>query len=140
MYARLHLGVVSYGEHGMHYVLMAVQARSLRHARIARFDLNRIVVVLQSEGQRMEKTIVGFSNPLTNKIVGQVTIVAHRHRVMAARLPRVQVGLHDVTVGAGFRFVAQVTGTLTIAESEGGGPRQQSQQDRKQHHTDTVEF
>ncbi len=50
----------------MHYVLMAVQTRGLSHTRVARFDLNRIVVVLQSKRQRMEKTIVGFGDPFTN--------------------------------------------------------------------------
>lgn len=103
----------------MHRVFMTINACALRDASVSRFDFDRLVIILKREGQRMEKTIVGFGYPLPHKIMWKVTVVANRHMVMAAILPGIHVLLHDVTVDTRFRIVAQIARAFAIPKREG---------------------
>ena len=89
-------------------VFVAIDAGILRNNFVARFDLDRVVVVLQREGNGVKKAIVRLREPFSNKIVWQVAIVAHRHMTMAAFLPGVEMFLHHVAVCARLRIVTQV--------------------------------
>ena len=102
----------------MHKVLVAVNTSVLRNDFVAGFNLDRIVVVLQCKGDRVKKTVVGLGYPLSDKVVREMAIVAHRYVTVAALLPRVEVFLHGVTVDAGFRVVAQVACSFTVTERE----------------------
>lgn len=53
----------------VHEVGMTVNACSLRHAAIAGFDLNRIMVILECERQRMEETVVSLGDPFADRMV-----------------------------------------------------------------------
>jgi hypothetical protein len=97
---------------------MAVQACFLRHAPIPGLNLNGFVEVLQSECQRVEKTIVRFCHQFAEQVMRQMTIVADGHMAVAGMLPGIVVSLHDVTVGARRRIAHQVAVALAIAERE----------------------
>lgn len=101
----------------MHDILMTFAARVLRHALAARLHANGIVKMARSEGKRMEKTVIGFSEILSEHVGRRVTIVASRDGTMATLDPAIEMVLHDVTIGARSRIVAQVRRTFCIDES-----------------------
>lgn len=103
-------------------LLMAVHAGVLRDAAVAGLDLDRLVVVVQSEGERVEETVVCLGDPLADRMMGKVAIVADRHVVVARLLPSVEVTLHHVAIGAGFRVVAQIARTLPVSKSKESNP------------------
>ena len=121
--AREHLAFVLRWKHFVHEIRVAVQARALRHAPIARLDLNRLVKVLQRERQRMKKSVVSLRDPFADRMVRQVTVVADGHMPMAGILPGVVVILHDVAVGATLRIVAQVADALAVAKGKNADAR-----------------
>src|SRR5690606_28824036 len=88
--------------------------------------------VLHCERQRVEESVIGLGIPLAEKVVRQVTIVAHGHMSMAARYPRVEVTLHHMAVRAPFGPIAQITRPLAVAEREGADSGEQSQQHGEQ--------
>ena len=100
----------------MNKILVTRYASALRDAFVSRLDLDRIFVASHREGERMEEAIVGFGDPFANEVVGQVTVVANGDVMMAALLPGIHVVLHHVTIDAGFRIVAQITGPFAISK------------------------
>ena len=125
--AREHFTFAFAWKHLVHHIRMAMKTRALRHPPIARFDLNWLMEVFQSERQRMKKTVVCLGTPLANKIVWQVTVIANGHMLMAGILPRVEVILHNMAVGTCLGVVAQVTSPLPIAEGKHAYTRQRTQ-------------
>ncbi|QDS94159.1 hypothetical protein FF011L_29370 [Roseimaritima multifibrata] len=102
----------------MNKVFVAIDASALRDASITRFDLNRVLIVAQGECQRVEKSVVRFSHPFANEVVGQMAVVANRDMMMTALLPRIHVVLHDMAIHTGLWVVAQIAGSVAISESE----------------------
>ena len=100
-----------------------MQARALRHAPIARFDLNGFMKVFQSECQRMKKSVVSLRDAFSDKIVREVTVIADGHMPMTGILPRVKVILHDMAVGTTLWIIAQVADALAIAKGKNADAR-----------------
>jgi len=96
--ARLHVTAFGRGQQVVNQSKMAIDAGALRHPPIARLDSDRILKSPDREGERVKKSVIDFRHPLTDRIVGKMTIVADGHMVMAAMLPRIQVPLHDVAI------------------------------------------
>jgi hypothetical protein len=77
-----HLGTRPGWQHLMHDVGVAVNARMLCDSLVARLDLYRILKVFKRESQRVKKSIVGFSNPLTEEVMRKMAVVAYGHVAM----------------------------------------------------------
>lgn len=118
MDAILHLTTRLRGQHVIHIVGVAIQARVLCHFPIARLNLNRFVEFTGGECERVEKAVVALGDPLSHKIVGEVAVVAGCNISMTRLRPSVVVRLHDVAVGASRWIVAEICGTFAISERE----------------------
>jgi hypothetical protein len=114
-------------DHFVDEVLMAMQACALGHSTIPRLDLNWLVKVFECECQRMKEAVVGLGDPLTNWMVWEVAIIAHRDMLMARILPGVVMALHDVTVDARRGVITEVTCALTVAKGEGADAAKDAQ-------------
>lgn len=99
-------------------VVVAVGAGVLGDALVTRFDLDGLVIVVQSEGEGVEESVVSLGHPFADRVVREMAVVADGGVVVAGFLPAVVIFLHDMAVGAGLRFVAQVTSALPVAEGE----------------------
>jgi hypothetical protein len=97
---------------------MAIEASVLRHPAIPRLDLYWFMKVLQREGQRMKKSVVGLGDPLADGMMRQVAVVTNCDMAMAGILPRVIVSLHDVAIRARRGIVAEIAPALTVTECE----------------------
>lgn len=128
-----HIGVAMHAGEGLVFrfccnrrlmdeIRMAVHACRLGHAPVTGLDLNGVVIVFQRKGQRVKEAVVGFHEPLGDRVVRQVTIVADGNVLMAGMLPRVVMALHHVAVRATLGIVAQVTCALAVAERERSKP------------------
>src|SRR5690606_35105662 len=53
-------------QHVVDKIAVAMQARVLGHAAIARLDLNRLVKITGGKCQRMKEAVVGFHDPFAN--------------------------------------------------------------------------
>jgi len=106
-------------------IFVAVDTSVLSDPLVARFDLNRVVVILERKGDRMKEAVVGLGYPFTYEIMGQMAVVAARDMMMTTFLPRVKMLLHHVTVCTGLRIVAEITGPLTVTESKDARPCEQ---------------
>ncbi len=84
---------------------MAIKAGILCDQPIARLDLNGLVELAGGKRDGMEQAVVCLRQPLAQKIMWDMTIVASRDMVMARVGPRVQMALHHVTIGARSRIV-----------------------------------
>jgi hypothetical protein len=107
---------------------MTIDARVLRNAPISRFNSDRLMKILKRERERMEKPVVGLSDPMTDEVVGQMAIVAGSDVSMAGLLPGVIMPLHDVAIRARFWIAAQVAGAFAIAECKQAYAEQQAEQ------------
>jgi len=121
MHAILHVTAIDLGQQCVDEITMTINACALRHAAVSWFDLDRVAVAAQRERQRVKETVIRFGDPFPDVIVRQMTVVADRDVVMTALLPRIKMGLHDVTVDAGLWLVAQVAGTVAVTECEATG-------------------
>lgn len=106
MHTRLRRFGGSAGKHRVHKILVTIDTSALSHAMIARLDLDRVVVISQREGQRMEEAIVGFGDPFADRIMRQMTVIANCYMVVTGMLPRIEMLLHHVTVDAGLWIIA----------------------------------
>lgn len=131
MHARRHVTASGFGQQRMHEILMARNAGALRDAAISGFDLDRIFESAGRERQRVEKAVVRLGHPLADEVMGKVAVIANRHMVMTALLPRIHVILHHVTIHARVGVVAQVTGATSIPKRERAQPRKQPQSNRE---------
>ena len=95
---------------------MATDAGRLSDSSVAGLDPNWIVIVLQSERQRMKKAVVGFRHPFSNVVMWQVAIVADGNMMMTAVLPRIHMLLHDMTVNTCLWIVAQIARPFAVAK------------------------
>ena len=68
-------------------------------------DLYRFVKAAEGKIIRMPESVGGFGCVFSEEIVGRVTVVAGRGRVMTRFEPAVVLLIHDVAVGAGRRVV-----------------------------------
>jgi hypothetical protein len=57
------------GQHLMHHVLVAMEARALCDTAIARLDLNWVVKVVKGKLQGMVEAIVAFDEPFADRVV-----------------------------------------------------------------------
>ena len=110
----------------MYEVAVAADASILRDFLVAGFGLDWVVVVVERECHRMEKTTVCFCDQVAGKFVRQMAIVADGDMMMAALLPGIKMVLHHVAVGTRLGIVTKVTGSLAVSERERTDPRKKS--------------
>src|SRR4051812_18524914 len=89
-------------------LLVAGSAGPFCHLRIARADLDVVWKETCRESPRVVKSVFGLHSILPKKVMGCVTVVALRHRMMPRLHPCVVILLHHVTVGASRRIIGQV--------------------------------
>lgn len=106
---------------------MAIEASTLCHAPISRFNLDGLVKVFECERQRMTKTVVCLGKPMANKIVRQMAIVAGSDVPMAGVLPGIVIVLHNMAVYACFWVAAQIAGPLAVSKSKQPHSEEQSE-------------
>jgi hypothetical protein len=116
--ARVHLALGFCRKHLVDNIDMAIEASVLRHPAIPRLDLYWFMKVLQREGQRMKKSVVGLGDPLADGMMRQVAVVTNCDMAMAGILPRVIVSLHDVAIRARRGIVAEIAPALAVTECE----------------------
>lgn len=114
----LHVATSGIRKQGVDEVLVTRNASALSHPAIAWFDLNRVLESPRGECQGVKETVVRFGDPFADKVMWQVAVIANRDVVMTTLLPRIHVILHHMTIHAGLRVVAQIAGTLAVAERE----------------------
>ena len=124
-------------QHVMDKVLMTMQARVLSDFPVARFDPQRIGVVVECERQRMEESVVGLGYPFADRIVRQVAIVTDGDLMMARLFPGVVRLLHHMAVDAGLRIVTEVAGPFAVAEGERSKTDDDAEENRKERGEDT---
>lgn len=117
-----HVPCRMFWQHGMHKVLMAIQAGTLSHAAIAIFNPDRFRKTSGRKSQRVKQAVVGLGNPFAKKIVRQMAIIATGDRMVAGFFPRAIVRLHDVTVRAGLGVVGEIGSAATVIEGEHSQP------------------
>ena len=105
MNTKLHFAIMLDGQHLIYETTMAMKARILCHTTITRLDLNGLMKVVGGEGQRMKKTVVCFGDPLPEKIMRQVTIIAGCDVFVAGLHPRIEVILHHMAIRAGLGII-----------------------------------
>lgn len=121
----------------MHSVLVTTDAGRLSHAFVPRLDLNRIMIILHGKSERMKETVVGFRHPFPDVVVRQMAIVTDRDMMVATCLPRVHMLLHDMTIDASIRIVAQVTRTASVSKRKCSDAHQDTDEDGKDRTSDT---
>ena len=126
MNARRQLAVGAADGEFVDKVGVAMNARSLSHAPVAGFDLDRVVEVFQREGEGVEEAVVALDDPFADRVMRQMAIVADGDMAMAALLPGVEVVLHDMTIRAAVRIVAEVAPAFAVAEGKGADPAQEA--------------
>ena len=100
-------------------VAMAVQTGVLGHPAIEWRDANGLGKGAGSESDTVPETVQPLNSVFGDDVVMRcVTIVARRHRLMAAVVPTVVDFLHDMTVGAGLWVTGEVGETLGLAEAQ----------------------
>lgn len=115
----------------MNRALVTFDAGALCHATVARLDADGLVKVVEGEGEGMEKPVVRLRDPFADGMMGKVAIDADRGCVMTRVLPRVVIVLHDVAVHARSGVAAQITGTVSVTESEETKSARQTQRSRE---------
>jgi hypothetical protein len=83
MHARKHFATVRSRQHLVDRGRVAMQASALCNAPIPRLDLNRFVKILESERERVEKTVISLRDPLEYRMMRQMAIVANGYVSMA---------------------------------------------------------
>lgn len=96
------------------HIRMTTNAVILYHLATGRSRLDVQRNILESKGVAVMKTIAGLGEPLANKVMRNVTVIAGRHMLMAALVPAFINGIHDMTVRAGRGIVAQIGGAFGI--------------------------
>jgi len=89
--------------------LMTPDADFLKDLRVAFFDHDRFVEILQCEALRMVITVLGFGDVLADQIMRNVAVIADGDVMMAGLLPGVVLVIHDVAIGAGFGVVGKIS-------------------------------
>lgn len=92
----------------MNEALMTAQAIILQDTAASLLNADRFNEVLSGEFLTVAPAIFGFGKIFRNERVRQMAIDANGDRVMAAVLPAVVLGLHDVAVDASFGIGTQV--------------------------------
>ena len=87
MDARRHVTTINDRQQRMNKISVTRHTGALRDAFVARFNLDGVFVIAHCEGERVEKTIVGFRHPFADPIMWQMAIVTHRDVMVAAFLP-----------------------------------------------------
>ena len=75
----------------------------------------------------MKKTVIRLGNPLAQRVMRQVAVVADGHVLVAGIHPRIKVSLHDVAIRTSLRVIAEITGALPIAKGKDADPREHPQ-------------
>jgi len=76
MNTRLHVLATCGRKQRVHKVFVARNTRALRDTLVARLDLDWILEIAHCERQRMKEAVVGFGHPFTDRVMGQVAVVA----------------------------------------------------------------
>ena len=118
VYATDHVSTLLDGKHVVDEFLVAIDASMLYDVAVAWLNLNGILIVASGKRERMEESVVRFGDPLANRMVGQMAVIACRDCVMAGFQPRIVLRLHHVTVRARLRVVAQIGVPFTVSEGE----------------------
>ena len=113
--------------------LVAMQTSSLSHAAVSWLDLNGFVEVFQRKCQRVKEAVVSLDQPLPNKVVRQMAIVADRHMPMAGMLPRIVIILHHMAICTSLWVIAQIACSLAVSNGKHTDADKHTKHDRKDH-------
>lgn len=102
----------------LNYIRVAMAARVFGDCPVSRGHLDGFMKPAGGKGQRMIESIDGLGCIFAYKIVGSVTIVAHRHGMMRRLGPPIELRVHNVTVGTRLGIVRQIGCALSKNESE----------------------
>src|SRR5262249_57099389 len=95
------------------------QAIRADEVTVLRRDLDRLLEVLQREGGRVAKAVLGLRHPFHDARMWQMALDAGSGVAMAALEPPVVLLVHDVAVHARARVRREVGETLRVDEGEG---------------------
>ena len=115
-------------ENVIHHILMTIDTVALQDLLVLFLYYDGFMKILHRECPGMIPAVFRFRHIFAHKAVRQVAVDAGRDRVVARLLPRVVLGVHDVTVGASLRILAQVGQALGVAE------RRPAEADQHTHH------
>lgn len=95
---------------------MTAHAILLQDAAAGTANLDGLAKSLRREELAVPIAIFGFCIVFADKILRQVAVDAHSHRVVARLLPSVILGLHDMAVHAGLGIGTQIREAFGIAK------------------------
>jgi hypothetical protein len=90
---------------GVYKLTVTVETVIERHLSVEVRDLERFWKITGGKGDAVVPTIDALNNVFAWLSVGCVTIVTHRHRLVAAVLPRLIDIAHDVTIDTGIGII-----------------------------------
>ena len=91
-----------------HHRVVTIRTVGHQHLMAAVAHLDRLVKILESKRFGVQIAILCFDDPLVDRVVRDVTVVAVGDRVMRSFLPAIKLISHDVAVDAGGRIIRQV--------------------------------
>jgi hypothetical protein len=113
-------------------ITMTIQAISVKNGRASRTDSDRFFEILQRERLGMVIAVGHLRQPLAEKIVRDMAIVASGEGVVAGLLPAVKLIAHDMTVYACSWVSGKVAGASRIIKCVPASACTQSDENGKQ--------
>ena len=122
--------------HIMHDIVMTFTACAFGDTAATILDLNRFVKVASGKSERMKKSVFRLGEVLWNEAGRRVTIIAGGNGTMTRLCPAIEMVLHNMTIDASLRIVAEIRSTFGIDESVAANacncPQRQSYRNRKE--------
>ena len=111
---------------------MTATARAFDDSMIKLRNLNCVGIEAGCEIEGMPEPVVCFYCVLPYKVMGCVTVIADRNRVMARFHPGIVLRLHHMAISAGRRIVREIGISLRIQEGVASDAERRANQQRKQ--------
>ena len=111
---------------------MTATARAFDDSMIKLRNLNCVGIEAGCEIEGMPEAVVRLHGILPCQIMGCVTVIADRSRVMARFHPRIVLRLHHMAISAGRRIVGEIGISLRIQEGVAADSERRANQQRKQ--------
>jgi hypothetical protein len=87
---------------------MTSHAILLQDAAILRTNHNGLMKILQSKPAGMPVAVIGLGHVFLDHVMRKVTLNARGRSVMTCLLPRIKLRLHDMTIHARLRVLAEI--------------------------------
>src|SRR5262245_21814195 len=115
-------------DHGVDETFVAPQAVLANEVAVSGSDLDGLLEILQGEGGRVAKAVLGLGHPLREARVGQAALDAGRGMPVATFEPGVVLRIHDATVRARSWIRREVGEAFRVDEGEGSDAEGDSEQ------------